>query len=549
MSIWKKNSVLICIGIVVTILLGACAAPTPEEMVVTQVVKETVIVEGTPQIKEVEVVVTATPEPAGGPKRGGILRHALPPVAQFDPAFLTSVSDDEVSRPWHDFFVHLDEDNLPDFERSLATGYEVNEEATVWTLALRQGVQFHNGKNLTAEDIVFTYNRLRDPEVGAPTVGTYANITDIEALDDYTIRFTLENPNPDFLFDLGEYHAVVVDSDTTDFETEWNGTGPFIIESYAPEDRVVFKRNPNYWMIGEDGEPLPYLDGMEYIFLTEPSAQVEALRGGQVHWVNKLLPEFVEPLESDPDIVVPMKPSNFSYVIGMRSDRGPTSDNRVRQAIKLATDRSAILEAVALGLGVTGRDTPIGLAYGDYYLDVPEPERDVEKAKALLAEAGYPDGLEIVLTTLDQHSVKAIAVVLKEQLAEAGITVNIEIVPSDVFYGTDLWLEADFSIVNWGGRPYPLLYLSLAYECGAIWSSTHWCDEELDELAQTVASELDHAKRVELYHQIQEIFMERGTIIVPFFQSNLFAHSASVKGFVPAVFDTSMDFRKVWLEE
>jgi len=549
MSIWKKNSVLICIGIVVTILLGACAAPTPEEMVVTQVVKETVIVEGTPQIKEVEVVVTATPEPAGGPKRGGILRHALPPVAQFDPAFLTSVSDDEVSRPWHDFFVHLDEDNLPDFERSLATGYEVNEEATVWTLALRQGVQFHNGKNLTAEDIVFTYNRLRDPEVGAPTVGTYANITDIEALDDYTIRFTLENPNPDFLFDLGEYHAVVVDSDTTDFETEWNGTGPFIIESYAPEDRVVFKRNPNYWMIGEDGEPLPYLDGMEYIFLTEPSAQVEALRGGQVHWVNKLLPEFVEPLESDPDIVVPMKPSNFSYVIGMRSDRGPTSDNRVRQAIKLATDRSAILEAVALGLGVTGRDTPIGLAYGDYYLDVPEPERDVEKAKALLAEAGYPDGLEIVLTTLDQHSVKAIAVVLKEQLAEAGITVNIEIVPSDVFYGTGLWLEADFSIVNWAGRPYPQLYLSLAYECGAVWNGTHWCDEELDELAHAAASEMDHAKRVELYHQIQEIFMERGTIIIPFFQNNLWAYRTSLKGFVPAFTDGHIDLRAVWLEE
>lgn len=502
-------------------------------------------------------VLAAAPQPgrifagrlaAETPKRGGIMKHALAALGNLDPAFLNSITDDEVGRQWHDFFVYVNEDNQPDPERSLAASWEANAAGTVWTFTLREGVTFHNGRPLDVEDVIFTFDRLRDKEIGAATVALYANIKKIEATDKQTVVFTLENPNPDFLLDLGDYHALVMDRNAKDFKTDTNGTGPWRIKDYLPEDRIVFERNPKYWMKGEDGQPLPYMDGMEYIFLNEPSAQVEALRGGQVHWINYVDPQYVKPLEGDPNVVVAMKTGNFHYAINMRLDHKPFDDPRVVQAIKLATDRQAILDTVALGLGVTGRDTPIGPSYGDFYEDVPELVRDVEKAKALLAEAGYPNGLELELTAMNALSVPAIATVWKEQLAEAGITVNIQTMPIDTFY-TDVWLQCDLGIVDWGGRPYPQPYLQLAYVSDAPWNSTHMADKELDEVAKAAGSEMDHTKRVQLYHKVQQVIRERGGVIVPFFQNGILAYRTNVKPEIkPAALAAAEDLRRVWLE-
>ena len=485
------------------------------------------------------------------PQRGGVLKHALPAVNTLDPAFLSTVSDDQIGRYWHDFLVYVDENFEPDWERSIATGYEVNETGIVWTFHIRENVSFHNGKPLTAEDVVFTFNRLRDPAVGAATVDLYANISDVEAVDDYTVRFTLEKPNPDFItYDLNDYHALIMDNETDDFETEWNGTGPFMIEKYIPEDRLVMKRNPNYWMKDENGESLPYLDGYEFIFLSDPSAQVEALQGGQVHWINYVSPEFIDPLEADPEIIVHRKSVNLHYVIHMRADQPPTDNVLVRQAIKAATDNEEILEVVGLGYGSVGNNSPIGPSFGDLYLDVPPPEQDIERAKQLLAEAGYPDGLEIELTTQDALAARNIATVWAEQLAEAGITVDIQIVPIGTYYGAGVWLECQFGITDWGARSSPQPYLKLAYICGAPWNGAHWCDEELDELAEAAGSEMDHEQRVELYHEIQWVFAERGPVVVPYFVENLLAYRDSVKpGLRTGAISTAVDVRKVWLEE
>jgi peptide/nickel transport system substrate-binding protein len=312
----------------------------------------------------------------------------------------------------------------------------------------------------------------------------------------------------------------------------------------------VFKRNPNYWMKDAEGNSLPYLDGMEFIFMAEASAQVEALRGGQVDYLLYLPAEFVKTLREDANIQVLEAPSNTSFVLRMRSDRDPADDNRVRQALKMGTDRNAILQAAFEGLGVTARDTPIGPGYGAFYLETPEPMRDVEGAKALLAEAGYADGLNITLTAQQISPVPAFATIWKEQMAEIGVNVEIEQVPSDMYYGADnLWLEADFAITDWGSRPYPQPYLDLAYTCTAKWNESHWCDEELDKLAAQAANEMDPEQRVLLYHQIQEIFMERGPVIIPFFANNLWGANARLKGLVPtSALGTALDLRQVYFE-
>ncbi len=494
--------------------------------------------------------VEEDPTEALSEKHGGVLRSAYYAPTNLQPGFFGTVADDWIGKQWCDFLVYIDEQNVPDPNRSLAESWEADEEAKIWTFNLRQGVLFHDGKELTSRDVQFTFDRLRDPDVGAATVGLYSNIVEITTPDDYTVIFELADSNPDFLFDLFDYNAVVIDADNEDLATNWNGTGPFVITSYSPEDRIVFERNPNYWMTDGDGLPLPYLDGVEIIFLSDSSAQIEALRGGQIDYLIYLPTEFIPALEADPSLQVLQAPSNTSYVLRMRVDEGPASDVRVRQALKMATDRSAILDGAVDGLGTTGRDTPIGPAYGDFYLDVPEPARDVEGAKALLAEAGYADGFDLVLTTQESSPVPAIATIWKEQMAEIGVEVEIQLVPSDLYYGADnMWLEVPYGITDWGARPSPQPYLDQAYVCGATWNESHWCDPELDELADLAGKEMDRDERVRLYHEIQEIFIERGPIIIPFFINNLWGASAELQGMEPtSILGTAMDLRPVYFE-
>ena len=497
--------------------------------------------------KEDKTVVT---DNGNGTKYGGILRKAYFAPGVLDPAFAASVTDDEIARLWGDFLVYIDEGLTPDNSRSLAEKWVNSEDGLTWTFTLRKGVTFHNGEPFTSQDVKFTFDRLRDPKVGAATVALYTSIDEILTPDDYTVVFKLNQLTPDLLTNLGDYHSVILWHGTTDFNSQI-GTGAFIVKQYLPEDRLTLERNPNYWEKDSEGNQLPYLDGIEYLFLAESSAQVEALRGGQVDYLIYLPSEYVQTVKDDPNLEVYQKPSNTHYVIHMRSDRKPFSDVRVRKAFRAGIDRKEILMGAFEGLGVTGRDTPIGPAYSNYYLDVPELKRDVDKAKSLLAEAGYPDGLTVTLTTQQSSPVPAIATIVQEQLSDIGVKVNIQLVPSDVYYGADnLWLEADFAITDWGARATPQPYLDLAYTSDAKWNESHWSDPELDKLSKQVSKEIDPAKRAEIYKNIQRIFIDRGPILVPFFNNSLWGATKKLKGLKPSGYlGTALDLNQVYFEK
>jgi peptide/nickel transport system substrate-binding protein len=551
MSPSRKFNPMIAAVIILSVLLSACAAPAAPAPAAPApaapaVVEPTKAPEAAPPAAAEPVAV-----PAASEKYGGILRHAYFAPTVLDPAFYSSISDEEIGRQWGDYLVYIDEDLRPDPSRSLAEKWETSADGLTWTFSLRQGVNFTNGEPLTSKDVKFTFDRLRDPELGTATVGLLSNITDITTPDDATVVFTLNTVNPDFLADVADYHSVILWNGIEDPKTEAIGTGAFIVESYLPEDRMVFKRNPNFWRKDADGNQLPYLDGMEFIFMAEPSAQVEALRGGQVDYLLYLPTEFVPTLEQDPNVVVYKKPSNTHFVVHMRSDREPFEDVRVRQAFKLAVDRKAILDAAFEGLGVTGRDTPFGPAYSEIYLDVPELMPDIAKAKQLLTDAGYADGMEIALVAQQISPVPAMATILKEQLAQIGVNVEIQLMPSDVYYGADnVWLEADFAITDWGARAVPQTYLTFAYTCAAEWNESHWCDQELDDLATAAASELDTTKRKEIYAQIQRIFIDRGPVIIPFFGFSLWGASADLQGIVPTGYlGTAVDLSRVYFQK
>jgi peptide/nickel transport system substrate-binding protein len=470
--------------------------------------------------------------PAADAKSGGILNVGCQPVANLDPHFSNAISDILVLEQCyhHLTFINAENQAIPD----LAAKWD-SPDGKIWTFYLREGVKFSNGNDVTAEDVVFSYKRMTDPEVGAPTASLYENIETVEAVDPLTVKFTLKNQNPEFAADVGDYHSAIIPAGTKEPAKERIGSGPFMIDSYFPEDRVVLKRNPHFSQKDAQGNALPYLDEVHLIFSPDMGGQVEALRGGELHFVGGLTTEFAETIEEAPNTKTLKNESNMHWIIHMRTDgKRPAADNKVRKALKLATDHQAIIDAVRPGLAVPGNGyTPVGPAYGDYYLDKP-PVRDLEQAKKLLAEAGYPDGLEIELVAQNQLDVIPIATVWKEQLAEIGVTANIQVIPSDLYYGEgeNSWLKCNFGITDWGSRATPVTYFKLAYTSDGKWNGSHWKDEEFDALVKAVDSEMVKENRVKLYHQLQEILIERGPVIAAYFEVAVAGVNAKVDGVV-----------------
>jgi len=474
--------------------------------------------------------VTSTTAGEAGPQTGGVLQVATEPATNRDPAFASARSDILINEQVYDWLVEITRDNglVP----ALATEWQ-SSDGKVWTFTLRSDVQFSNGEPFTADDVVYTFDRLRDPEVGSPGVGLYENVASITAVDATHVEFTLTEANPEFPSDVADYHAAILSKSVTDPAAEWIGTGPFTIGSYSAEDRAILNKNPHYWMKDDRGVQLPYLDEIQFIFSPDVAGQIEALRGGQVGFVAGLTSELVDSISGDSNLKVITGPASaFHYVIHMRSDEGrPSADVRVRKALQLGTDHQGLIDQVRPGLAVVGNGTPVGPAYGDYYLDQP-PVYDPEQAKTLLAEAGYADGLTITLYAQQALEVPAIATVWKEQMKAIGVTVDIQTIPPDVYYseGDNSWLVVDFGITEWGARATPNAYFNAAYVTDAPWNESHWSDPEFDAIVAQINSEMDRAKRIDLYKQAQEIMIERGPVIVPFFSTAAAGLSATVDG-------------------
>lgn len=445
-----------------------------------------------------------------GKSAEGMLRVAIQPLVQTDPALISSDSEVLVANSVYDYLVDVDHESKP--VPRLAASWQVSDDGLTYVFTLVEGVVFHDGSPFGAEDVVWTFERLRNPDLGFATSSLYDNIQSIEATGELEVTFTLKQPNPFFLYDLSDNHALVLKANTED-PTDFNGTGPFRVESYSPEDRILLVANADYFVEGQ-----PSLESVEIIFFSDENAMIDALRGGQADLVLRMSTPLFESLKDTEGIETYDIPTNGFDLVRLRSDREPGNDPRVIQAMKLATDRVVILELVQQGYGAIGNDSPIGPLYESYHdANVTPPERDIEAARALLAEAGYPDGLELVLHVPNSGNRPDLAAVLKEQWAEAGINVEISVEPEDVYYGENGWLEVDLGITGWGSRPYPQFYLDVMLITGARWNESHFADEEFDRLATLAGSTLDEEERIEAYSQIQQLLAERGPVIIPYY--------------------------------
>ena len=467
------------------------------------------------------LLVLAAPLWAGGggeapqAQAGGTLVIGTQPLTNLDPHFATSVADIQLLEQVYEHLTYIGASNRP--VPDLASSWE-SADGRTWTFTLREGARFSSGKLVTSRDVVASFDRLRDPGLGSPAAALYGNIREVQDLDARRVRFLLAETNPEFASDVGDYHAAILPAGTADPARDRVGSGPFRIDSYLPGRQVVLKRNPHYNRKDPSGAALPYLEEVRMSFALEMDGQVEALRGGELGYVGGLTTELVKNLADSRGVKILSVDSNMHWAIRLRSDRGPAADNRVRQAFKLATSHQSLVDSIRPGLASVGNGfTPVGPAYGRYHLVRP-PFADLAKARKLLAQAGYPDGLQIVLHAQDQLDAVSIATVWKQQLARIGVEVAIRVIPSEQYYGEgEDWLKVDFGITDWGARATPVSYFKLAYATGAPWNETHWSDPAFDALIARIDREMHEGRRVGLYHQAQEILIERGPLIVPYF--------------------------------
>jgi peptide/nickel transport system substrate-binding protein len=471
----------------------------------------------------------------------GNLRLAMEIPVQLDPAFASSDAEIAILNAIYDYLVDIDAAN--EIQPRLASSWQISDDGLTYTFTLFPGATFHDGSPLTAQDVVWTFDRLRDPESELPTATLYSNIETISAADEHTVVFTLQETNPFFLFDLSDNHALILKAETED-PSNFNGTGPFSVVDYRPENRIELEANPDYFIEGKPG-----VVTLEFIFFADQAAAVDALRGGQVDLVMRMPTPLFQTLQGVPELETYNVPTNAFDLVRLRTDQEPGSDPRVIQALKLATDREAIIEIVTLGQGALSKDSPIGPTFQQWHAeDLVVPARDPAAARALLDEAGYADGLQLDLHTPDTGDRPDLAVVLQEQWAEAGINVNVIVEPESVYYGEDRWLEVPLGITGWGHRPYPQFYLDVMLTCNAAWNESRFCDEEFDQLVHVAGTSLDEAERDQAYAEIQRILLERGPII-PYFFPQFGAINQRFTGFEMKAFPGRTDLAAVQLAD
>ena len=409
---------------------------------------------------------------------------------------------------------------------ALAESYELSEDGLTYTFNIRDNVKFHDGNALTVEDITYTFNRLMGTDNGEPLSSNFNNVASTEAPDADTFVIKLKEPNSNFLYSLTALQSAIIPA-SNDGKQNDNpiGTGPFKFVKYTPGANLELAKNEEYW-----DEKLPYLDKVTFVFQSDDQSALMALKAKEVDLTgvpaNRLA-------EVENDFTISKQNNNSSLIVTFNHEKEPFNDVKVRQAINYAINKNDIIDAVFSGYA-TQIGSNMSPAMGDYYKDGLQDvyARNIEKAKELLAEAGYPDGFSTKITVSSHNDMYSnIAQVVVENLREIGINVEIEVVEWGI------WLERVYF-----GRDYEMTTIDLtgrpsAYEILNDYISTNdsenffrFKNAEFDQLMANVLKEADLDKRIEMYQRAQEILTEESASVYIADYQVLWASAKGIEG-------------------
>ncbi|MEW6266621.1 MAG: ABC transporter substrate-binding protein [Thermodesulfobacteriota bacterium] len=485
------------------------------------------------------------------PQYGGKLKFAIAdsPLS-FDPAYNAS----QYTARWLGFllfdtltFQTADMKIVP----NLATSWKVVDKGGAWVFDLRKGVTFHNNRELTAKDVADHFNRVMDPKSGSHVAAALFPLKNAEIMDQYTVKLNLTSAYADFPVTVAKPDAAIIALESAGRETKNPlGTGPFKLKEFVPGEKVLFEKNPKYWKKG-----LPYLDSIEWLNIPDPATQVSALLSGQIDSFPELSKDYFEVLKKNNKIVVEEIPTGAHQPVVMQMSKKPFNDPRVVKAIKYCLDREKFVELVLNGHGVAANDVAVPPT-DPFYHGIPLRKQDYALAKKLLAEAGYPNGLDLELITSEVRvNMVPTALTLKDMCAPAGIRINVKMAPPDTFW-TEVWRVKPFFVGNWVGRPtihdtlYPFFHKN-SFDWnnpgGAKdkFNDCHLYNPTLSDLLDMGMSEMNDEKRRGIYKMSQAVIMEEGGYITPYVANYIMARRANVHGLVPHPLKIS-DFSTVW---
>jgi peptide/nickel transport system substrate-binding protein len=458
---------------------------------------------------------------AGGIKRGGTLTIGMQLQKITHPAQFSWVQQANVARQVADYLTETGPDNIT--RPYLLESWEASDDVKTWTLKLRKGIKFNNGDELTADDVIFNFGQWLDEAVASSMLSQLSylrGMQDVEKVDDYTIKLHLQEPNigvPEHLF---HYPALIMHRNFEgDFIKQPIGTAGFTLEEYAEGERAALNRREDYWRNGEDGQPLPYLDEIIYVSL-EKDAAVAAMQSGQIDSMYQPRAGDWQALKELAEFDVKTASTAVTSVLRMRVDIDPWTDVRVRNALKMCQDREKILQLSYFGQGDLGIDAHVAPVH-PAYCDKEIPKYDPEGAKALLAEAGYHDGLQVTLATKNDLEEPEVAQALKEMAAPGGFDITLDITEPDGYW--ERWTDVDLGLTSWTHRPLDTQVLRLGYTSDAEgnpveWNETRWVDEEFEQLLAEAEGTLDIEARRAIMCKIEDIMMERGPIGISYWK-------------------------------
>ncbi|TIP87903.1 MAG: twin-arginine translocation signal domain-containing protein [Mesorhizobium sp.] len=483
---------------------------------------------------------------AAGPVKGGTLKAGLvggESTNSLDPALFMTQVPFAFGKMWGELIVELSPEGT--LENRIAEEIGSSDDAKVWTLKIRDGIEFHNGKTVTAEDVAATLERHSDEKSKSGALGYMKGIESIKASGKEVV-LTLKEANADLPYLLSDYHLIVQPNGGKDKADAGISAGPYKVTTNEPGVRHGGERFANYWQ----GDKMGHADQIEIIVINDATARTSALQGGQVHMINRVEPKIVDLIKRLPGVTIRNHAGPGHYVFIMHCNTAPFDNNDLRMALKLAIDREEMLDKILRGYGSLGNDFPINSAYPLFSDDIEQRKYDPDKAKFHYKKSGH-DGA-VLLRTSDVAFPGAVdaSQLFQQSAAKAGITLEIKREPGDGYW-SEVWNKQPFCASYWGGRSTQDQMYSTAYLSTADWNDTRFKRPDFDKMVLAARAELDETKRKAMYRDMAMLVRDEGGLILPMFNQFIDATGAKVAGWVDDPHQELMNgyaLAKCWLE-
>ena len=487
---------------------------------------------------------TATKAYAQTPVRGGTLRVAgssSSTAETLDPARFGSGTDYARGFMFYNCLTYLDGTLTPQPE--LATEWSTND-GIEWVFKLREDVRFHDGRPFTADDVVFSISRHNVDATASRGKSYTAQIKDVRAANSHEVAFTLDTVNYDLPIILATFNMFIVPDGTTDF-SKGIGTGPYKVEVFEPGVRSLAVRNDDYWKADKQ-----HVDAIEYFGLPDESSRLNALRAGEIHLTTGINPRSTPLIqrESNIDLFV-TKSGTFSDLIMQKTDSTVGNPDFIL-GMKYLIQRDVMRSSIYRDFAELANDQPVAATMKYHDASIEQREFDPEKAKFHLDKAGVIGSTIPLVASAGVGNTLDMALILQQAAKDVGVNIDVQRVPVDGYW-SNVWMKVPFGFGTITQRPTADMILSLCYKSDGPFNSSKWQSEAFDKLILEARTEVDEAKRQQMYTDAQQMVRDEAGTGIPVFFSNIDAHAASLKGLTPIPTGNMMGYsfaEHVWLE-